>query len=178
MRISNKLVGLGMLAVLAGCASLNPFASKPKGNQPAELVELKSGLAVRTAWTYAIGKADPYLLSPALVDGQLYVAGADGALARLVQHGPGFQAGGVGAAGVAETLAHELHRGSDGSRKDGRSGVAIKVDFGSHRVLAERVCRYGQLTHSQVKICTKMSAYSAFYSHFMLFLFKKKNEPT
>ncbi len=83
MRMTDKLVGLGMLALVAGCASMNPFASKPKGNQPAELVELKSSLAVRNAWTYAIGKGDPYLLSPALVDGQLYVAGADGALARL-----------------------------------------------------------------------------------------------
>ena len=58
MRISRKLVGVGVLALMTGCStinSLNPFASKPKGDQPAKLVELKGSIAVRTAWKLDIG---------------------------------------------------------------------------------------------------------------------------
>jgi outer membrane protein assembly factor BamB len=86
MRITQKFVGVGLLALVAGCSSLsslNPFASKPKGNQPAPLVELKGTMAVRTAWKYEIGKAQDYVFTPALVDNTLIVAGADGTIARL-----------------------------------------------------------------------------------------------
>jgi outer membrane protein assembly factor BamB len=84
MRITKKLIGAGVLALMAGCStlsSLNPFASKPKGNQPAPLVELKGSMAVRTAWKLDIGKAQDYVFTPALVNQSLVVAGADGAIA-------------------------------------------------------------------------------------------------
>ena len=49
MRITRKLVGVGVLALMTGCStisSLNPFASKPKGNLPAPLVEeVRTGMA-------------------------------------------------------------------------------------------------------------------------------------
>jgi outer membrane protein assembly factor BamB len=86
MRITQKLVGVSMLALMAGCStlsSLNPFASKPKGNQPAPLVELKGSMAVRTAWKLDIGKSQNYLLSPALIGTSVLVAGGDGAIARI-----------------------------------------------------------------------------------------------
>lgn len=86
MRITQKLVGVGVLALMAGCStlsSLNPFASKPKGTPPAPLVELKGSMAVRTAWKLDIGKAENYVFTPALVDNTLVVAGADGAIARV-----------------------------------------------------------------------------------------------
>ena len=86
MRITQKLVGAGVLAVMAGCStlnSLNPFASKNKGNEPAPLVELTGTMAVRTAWKLDIGKADSYTFAPALVGNTLVVAGADGAIARV-----------------------------------------------------------------------------------------------
>jgi outer membrane protein assembly factor BamB len=86
MRITQKLVGIGMLAVMAGCStlsSLNPFASKPKGNQPAPLVELKGSMAVRTAWKLDMGKADNYAFTPAIVGNTLVLAGAGGSLARV-----------------------------------------------------------------------------------------------
>jgi outer membrane protein assembly factor BamB len=86
MRITQKLVGVSMLALMAGCStldSLNPFASKPKGNQPVPLVELKGSMAVRTAWKLDIGKSQNYLLSPALVGNTVLVAGGDGAIARV-----------------------------------------------------------------------------------------------
>ncbi|MDB5935359.1 MAG: bamB [Massilia sp.] len=86
MRITQKLVGVSVLALMAGCStlsSLNPFSSKPKGNVPAPLVELKGSMAVRTAWKLDIGKANNYAFSPALVGADLIVAGGDGAIARV-----------------------------------------------------------------------------------------------
>lgn len=86
MRISSKLVGVGILALMTGCStlnSLNPFASDKKGDQPAKLVELKGSMAVRTAWKLDIGKAKGYQFSPALSGNTLVVAAADGAIARV-----------------------------------------------------------------------------------------------
>lgn len=86
MRISSKLVGVGVLALMTGCStlnSLNPFASDKKGDQPAKLVELKGSMAVRTAWKLDIGKAKSYQFSPALSGNTLVVAAADGAIARV-----------------------------------------------------------------------------------------------
>ena len=86
MRICSKLVGVGVLALMTGCStlnSLNPFASEKKGDQPAKLVELKGSMAVRTAWKLDIGKARGFTFSPALTGNTVVVAGADGAIARV-----------------------------------------------------------------------------------------------
>lgn len=86
MRMSRKLVGVGVLALLTGCStisSLNPFDKKSKTNLPAPLVELKGSMAVRTAWKLDIGKAMDYHFSPAVADNTVVVAGADGAIARV-----------------------------------------------------------------------------------------------
>ncbi len=86
MRICSKLVGVGVLALMTGCStlnSLNPFASEKKGDQPAKLVELKGSMAVRTAWKLDIGKAPGYTFSPALTGNTVVVAGGDGAIARV-----------------------------------------------------------------------------------------------
>jgi outer membrane protein assembly factor BamB len=85
MRITQKLVGIGMLAMMAGCStlsSLNPFA-KAKPNQPLPLAELKGTMAVRTAWKLDMGRADNYVFTPALVGNTVVLAGAGGALARV-----------------------------------------------------------------------------------------------
>jgi outer membrane protein assembly factor BamB len=81
MRISRNLVGIGLLALMTGCStiqSLNPFASKSKGNVPAPLVELKGSMAVRTAWKLEVGKSPNALFSPALAGNTIIAAGADG----------------------------------------------------------------------------------------------------
>ncbi|OON62016.1 outer membrane protein assembly factor BamB [Massilia sp. KIM] len=86
MRISRKLVGVGVLALMTGCStlsSLNPFASKPKGDQPAKLVELKGTMAVRTAWKLDIGKSQGNQFSPALTGNTVVVAGGNGDIARV-----------------------------------------------------------------------------------------------
>jgi outer membrane protein assembly factor BamB len=83
MRTTRKLVGVGVLALIAGCSSLNPFASKNKGNEPAKLSELKASMAARTAWKLDIGKSRNYMLSPALAGNTIVVASADGNIARV-----------------------------------------------------------------------------------------------
>ncbi|CAN7289875.1 outer membrane protein assembly factor BamB [Massilia sp. LjRoot122] len=95
MRISSKLVGVGVLALVTGCSSmspssmvnklssLNPFASKDKTDLPAPLVELKATMAVRTAWKLDIGKAGPHTFSPALAGNTVVLAGGEGDIARV-----------------------------------------------------------------------------------------------
>ena len=86
MRITRKLVGVGVLALMTGCStlsSLNPFSSKDKTNEPAKLEELKASMAVRTAWKLDIGKAKGYQFSPALAGNTLVVASAEGNIARV-----------------------------------------------------------------------------------------------
>jgi outer membrane protein assembly factor BamB len=85
MRITRKLVGVGVLALMTGCStlsSLNPFASKHKGSQPAPLVQLKGTMAVRTAWKLDMGKAEGYQFSPALAGNTVIVASGN-SLARV-----------------------------------------------------------------------------------------------
>lgn len=88
MHIAAKAASIGIaLAVLGGCStlqSLNPFASKPAPrNPPAALVDFKPSMTVKSAWTVNIGKAGTALFSPALVQGSVFVAAADGTMARL-----------------------------------------------------------------------------------------------
>jgi outer membrane protein assembly factor BamB len=87
MRIASNLACLGMLAVLTGCStlsSINPFASKRASrNPPAELVDFKQTMAVRTAWSTSIGSSGAYVFSPASANNSIFVAAADGAIARL-----------------------------------------------------------------------------------------------
>lgn len=87
MQIAVKLAKTGMLtagvlALMAGCSSLNPFASAPR-NPPAQLVEVKPAMAVKSAWTYSIGSAGDYAFSPAVVGENVIVAATDGSIARL-----------------------------------------------------------------------------------------------
>lgn len=76
------------VVLVSGCStmeSLNPFASGPskEKNPPAELVQIKNPMAVRTAWQATVGSGENFIFSPALAGGSLYVAAADGSLLRL-----------------------------------------------------------------------------------------------
>lgn len=77
-----------MLALVAGCStisSLNPFGTKNKTTMPAQLVELKASMAVRTAWKLDLGKVKDsnYQFTPAVVGNTVVLAGPDGTLARV-----------------------------------------------------------------------------------------------
>ena len=80
MRITEKVVAASVFAMLAGCSLFGSIDTK---NQPAPLVELKGGMVPKTVWKYSMNKAGTAVFTPALVGDSLYVADADGALARL-----------------------------------------------------------------------------------------------
>ena len=77
MRKIGKLIGLLFLGVLAGCSSSGPKI------KPAELVDFTPSLKLEKIWTASIGGADRHVFSPAVAGEHLYVAGADGAIAKL-----------------------------------------------------------------------------------------------
>jgi outer membrane protein assembly factor BamB len=84
MRVAAKLASAAMMAMVAGCSSLNPFASKPvPRNPPAELVEFKPTLAIRTAWSTSVGSSGAFAFSPASANGSVFAAAADGSIMRL-----------------------------------------------------------------------------------------------
>jgi len=86
MRIAVMLASAGVVLILAGCsgfASLNPFSGHSVRNQPAALVDIKPSMAVRTAWKTSIGSSDVFTFSPVVVGYNLFVASADGALAKI-----------------------------------------------------------------------------------------------
>ena len=87
MHILIKLAGVGILSALTGCSalsSLNPFARKAAPlNPPAALVEFRPTLAARTVWSTSIGDAGSSVFSPAIADSSVFVAAADGSIARL-----------------------------------------------------------------------------------------------
>jgi outer membrane protein assembly factor BamB len=86
MRITRKLVGVGVLALMTGCStlnSLNPFAIQIQG-QPAGAAgrtEGHDGRAHRLEARYR--QVANYQFSPALAGNTVIVAGADGSIARV-----------------------------------------------------------------------------------------------
>ena len=84
LRIAVKLTCVGMLAFVAGCSSLNPFASKaaPR-NPPAALEDFKQTLAVRTVWSVSVGNSGTFVFSPAVAGNSVFAAAADGTVARI-----------------------------------------------------------------------------------------------
>ena len=84
MQASVKSLRVGavlLLALLAGCSSLNPFSGKKARNQPAPLATFTPTMKARTLWTASVGKSDDYFLMPAVTQERVYAAGADGELA-------------------------------------------------------------------------------------------------
>lgn len=84
MRFTSKILCTGLLIATAGCSWLNPFASKPSPRtQPAPLVEFKSSMNVRTAWTASVGKSEKYTFSPAFVGNAIYAASEGGSISKI-----------------------------------------------------------------------------------------------
>ena len=80
MRNTEKAIAAGVLALMAGCSL---FGAKESKTPPAKLVDFKADLNVHEAWKYSMGKAGASVFSPALAAGDVFVADADGAIARL-----------------------------------------------------------------------------------------------
>ncbi|WP_342118102.1 outer membrane protein assembly factor BamB [Pseudoduganella sp. OTU4001] len=85
MRATRTIIALGVLALAAGCSTmnkLNPFAKEDKF-APAKLEEMKSGVPARIVWKHSTGKAGANVFTPALADNSVFVADADGNIERL-----------------------------------------------------------------------------------------------
>ncbi|MBC3932751.1 outer membrane protein assembly factor BamB [Undibacterium curvum] len=85
MHVFLKSLPIALLAGLTACSSLNPFSSKSDAKSPVALVEIKSSLAVRQAWSVAVGSAGNQLFVPAADAGKVYAAAADGTVIRIDQ---------------------------------------------------------------------------------------------
>ncbi|HEY9397444.1 MAG TPA: outer membrane protein assembly factor BamB [Burkholderiales bacterium] len=83
--LARSVAALGLVLVLTGCSSLNPFnwfggSNEPK---PAPLVEIVKPLTVRTIWQARVGSSHGHALTPAIAGGSVYAAAYDGTLARF-----------------------------------------------------------------------------------------------
>ena len=78
----NRIALLAAAVLLAGCSSLNPFASKPK-NSPAPLAGFTPSMAVRVVWSASVGKAGSQSFRPALSEGRLFTANESGELMSI-----------------------------------------------------------------------------------------------
>ncbi|NMG73303.1 outer membrane protein assembly factor BamB [Aromatoleum diolicum] len=127
MRPLSALVFSGSLALLAGCSSLNPFASStPK---PAPLAAIQPSAELRAVWQVRVGASGPYVFQPAVVGEDVYAAAHDGVVARYKDGRPVWTANagkrlsaGVGSNGrlaVVATTAGEI--------------VALDAENGSER---------------------------------------------
>lgn len=87
MRTAVTLSTFAAAIALAGCSSLsslNPFSSKAEQkNPPAPLVEFKPSLSVKTAWSVSVGSSHGFAFIPALANGSVFAAAADGTIVRV-----------------------------------------------------------------------------------------------
>ncbi len=83
MHIVGKLVCIGVVATLTGCSTVKSWFGQDQRNVPAALVDFKSTMAVRSAWSSSIGSAKDFTFAPALSGNSLFVAAADGSVAKL-----------------------------------------------------------------------------------------------
>src|SRR5450830_50613 len=117
MQFSAKLISVAVFCLLSGCASLNPFASKPDPKKlPAPLVEIKQALSVKQVWSAPVGASAKYVFAPAADGNDLYAAAADGTVIKVdaqtgriqwrINAGVGLT-GGVGAGSGSVVVAGE-----------------------------------------------------------------------
>ena len=95
MRKILNVAGLGMLALLAGCStmnSLNPFSAKvePK-NVPAPLMDIRPTLNVKSVWATSVGKSGSFVFSPAKAGESIVTAAENGAVSRIALADGGAQ---------------------------------------------------------------------------------------
>lgn len=114
-RVTRWAAGAAAALALGGCAnmadfSLNPldWFSRSAPPPPAPLAQIPNPIPVRVLWQAAIGKADLATFTPAVAEGSVFAAAADGTVVRLDAASgrqiwrvrlPSVLSGGVGADG-------------------------------------------------------------------------------
>jgi outer membrane protein assembly factor BamB len=85
VKLGMTMGAVGVFSLLTGCSTLNswnPFAKAP-ANAPLALVNFNASMSPRLSWSYSIGRAGTAIFSPAYAAESVFVAAADGSLARL-----------------------------------------------------------------------------------------------
>lgn len=87
---SAVLLAVAGSVLLSGCSTvsdavsaINPFASAPVGPKMAELPNFKASGETKARWSVGAGKAAGYVFSPAVAGNSVFVAGAEGTIARI-----------------------------------------------------------------------------------------------
>lgn len=71
-----RLAAAALIALaVVGCSDTGP--------QPAELVKFKPEVKAKVAWKASAGDSEPYLFTPALWEGDYFIAGTEGGVRRL-----------------------------------------------------------------------------------------------
>lgn len=76
------VVAVSAVLTLAGCSSLNPFASS-SGPKPTELTAFEQTATIKPLWSASVGDADGYRFVPAVVNGVVYAAGHNGRVSAI-----------------------------------------------------------------------------------------------
>lgn len=95
LRYASRIPYLAAMAIaLSGCSSLNVSSLNPlnwfaedKRPKMAALPDYKESATLAVIWQSSIGNGGAAAFSPALADGNVFVAAADGSVARLDQQG-------------------------------------------------------------------------------------------
>lgn len=81
MKISTLVINVAALSFLAGCSSLNPFASSAL--KPAPLEDFVPDLGVKEVWSIEVGDSDEGTFRSAQEEGYLFAASGEGKLLAL-----------------------------------------------------------------------------------------------
>jgi outer membrane protein assembly factor BamB len=115
MRATRWLGAVAAAAALGGCANLSNFSLNPLDwfgrsapPPPAPLVQIANPIPARVLWQASVGKAELATFTPAVAEGSVFAAAADGTVVRLDATSgrqvwrvrlPSVLSGGVGADG-------------------------------------------------------------------------------
>jgi outer membrane protein assembly factor BamB len=77
-RLLRQMTLAGVALLLLACSSRDPALTKP-----AELVDIKAPLPVRSVWSVDVGSGRNFVLQPAVVENAIYAAGAGGSVVRI-----------------------------------------------------------------------------------------------
>lgn len=82
--LAAAVLGTGGCSTLSNTVdALNPFSKSAPKVKPAQLPVIQARADIARQWQASIGTAGDYVMTPAVVGDQVYVAARDGALARL-----------------------------------------------------------------------------------------------